>query len=666
MVLLHRKLIVVVASILFALLSVVAFISADLLDRSYPVGIGTRALVTMDFGTADIRDHVALEQLAALSDRFDMGLVRVLPELGGDTSAEVFVKVGHSGPSTKQVARFSNQPASRVADRSALAFSFADGTYLLTGSGQGDDALKSWMRTHRVVSHWEGNGAGQVLKLVLRQPPFFIAFLAALSLMTSLILYWVAVRARGRALRVLAGVPARRIQYEDLATLAWLVVLAAGGVTLVATSLVAATRGVQFTWYYASLFGTFELALMALAFAGILVMTSNSWPTEQALATRTPAVGSLGRTSKVVMAATFVFVLVAVGPTLQAQAESAGVAAQQARWRALSNQVLLNFPSGLGEDGFQRIRSQVGDVIADAERQDAVAMSYALSPHAMGLDGAAMKGYDAVALVNQRWLKLMAPVSGTSASPEAGETPEAVRLSRDQVPPEVRKWLDANLKIWVPRHEAAGVTAWWDAVTVLRYPESAGVALASGGDGDLIFPRSSLVLVVQDLHDHFDADFLASLATSRNLTFTGLQDTISLLAAHGLRKDLQVRYLAEAGILRAQFATYSAWLDSVSTVALGVAFVMATMVGALISGLLSARRDFPLRLAGRSWLEVLAPRLLKEWGVGLVLVLGVLVYRHDYNPSPVLVLALAGVLLSATMHVQVSRWAFANVSLRRL
>ncbi len=99
------------------------------------------------------------------------------------------------------------------------------------------------------------------------------------------------------------------------------------------------------------------------------------------------------------------------------------------------------------------------------------------------------------------------------------------------------------------------------------------------------------------------------------MDLTGVAATLQLLERHGLdvqalrdhdiNGELKVVYIAEEGILQAQFAAYLVWLQNLSLFAFIIAFSVATAISALITATLQAKRDFPLRLAGKSWLRIL-------------------------------------------------------------
>jgi hypothetical protein len=184
--------------------------------------------------------------------------------------------------------------------------------------------------------------------------------------------------------------------------------------------------------------------------------------------------------------------------------------------------------------------------------------------------------------------------------------------------------------------------------------------------GTLVFSNDAIIVMVPSVHDLLNDDFLASAASSSNLVFTGLGPTQELVERHGLQKGVHVKYVAEEGILRAQFAAYFAWLQGISLVALFAALVVSALIGASITAVLKAKRDFPLRLAGKRWAEILADRVAREWSVGVALIGLVVLFQGLDGGVLVAVVAAAGLLVSPLMPVVAARWAFANVSLRRM
>ena len=210
------KRVVVVSLVLFGLVSLVAAIVTDLHDRSLPQTLGARSSVPLDLSGSSMSDADVFEALGRLRDELRLGLVKVAPDLAGDQSGQVFVALG-SGHHLPDVApRFGGECDAQVEDRSVLVYSFATGTYLVTGESADLAAVRGWVGEHLVESRWADDGVGSTLMLVIREATFATSLLAAVAMMVSLVLSWLSVRARGHALRVLAGVSGWRIQLEDL------------------------------------------------------------------------------------------------------------------------------------------------------------------------------------------------------------------------------------------------------------------------------------------------------------------------------------------------------------------------------------------------------------------------------------------------------------------
>lgn len=166
------------------------------------------------------------------------------------------------------------------------------------------------------------------------------------------------------------------------------------------------------------------------------------------------------------------------------------------------------------------------------------------------------------------------------------------------------------------------------------------------------------------------------MISSNNIVFTGVTATQQLLERHSLdvqalrdrsiKGELKVAYIAEEGILQAQFAAYLVWLQNLSLIALMVAFSVATAIGALITATLQAKRDFPLRLAGRSWARILQVRVTREFLVGVGLVGLVIMFQKPEAIGAVLVVVAYGLLVMPLSHLLATRWCFNGISKRRI
>lgn len=657
----HQRVAVAVSTVLFALLAVVAVIVADLHDRGYPEQLHAKSSASLDFATSGLSDEEAFQQMGELSERLGVGLVKVSPDLGGDQSGQVYVVLGERQPFPDKIRRFGNEPDAQIAEKAALANSYASGQYLVTGQTAHLPEFKAWLTEHRVRNEWSDDTLGATLMLVVKQGSFAVTLLSATALMVSLVLYWLSVKAKGRALRVLAGVSGWRIQYEDAFGFFAAMCLAAVVCDGLAVIYVGLAHGWTFVPYYGSTLLTFNAIVVVSTMLAAVVMSVASWPSAASLAARKPAVASLRKVSTVLKAGIFVVVLAAVSPALAAYSDATQAAEQQDRWRSLADQVAISFPMGLGESGFQRVMRDVGDVVKDAEARDAVALSYTWTSES--LQSAELGPYGHLALVNQRWLDLM--LTGGKGGGTRGQLDAVLQpLPLDQVPQGARQFLGASLGLWSRGDvDAAEVMR---SFSYYRSGKTGTVPVSRGGNGDLLFPDEAIFVVTPNLHGTFNDDFLASAASTKNIVFSGLGPTQALIARHHLQQKVNVKYVAEEGILRAQVTAYFAWLQGISLVALIVALVLAALLGAFITAVLKARRDFPLRLAGKRWSQILRNRVVGEWVVGLGLASLVILVRGAEGGAVVAGAAVAVLLLSPLTHLVAGRWAFANVVRRKL
>ena len=670
----HKKIVFVVSVALFTFLSFVAVIVTDLHDRFFPEELEVKAAVFLDFGRAGMSDKEAFQQLGVLSDRLGLGLVKVAPDLGGDQSGQVFVVVGKKNSLPDKIQRFGDQPDGKIQGGEALAYSYPTGEYLVTGETARLAEFKAWLTEHRVDQRWSEDTLGTILQLLVRQSEFGTTLLAGAALMVSLALYWLTVKARGRALRVLAGVSTWRIQYEDLGGFLLALATAAVLCDIFAVTYVGVAHGWIFVPYYIKALLVFEAVVILTTMGFALALSVASWPSPTMLAAREPAVKSFRNSSVVLQVVTFALVLVAVAPAFTAYTQAKNAAAEQAMWKALADQVVLSFPVGTRESDFQQLMPDVGDVVRAAERRNTVALSYAFTREDLRLNGHDIAPYRYLVLINRRWLDLMLSEQHDGGTRGSGPMAGLVPLSLNQVPEGARAFLDASMPVWLRKQ--TGQEQFWNQLSFYRYVGTRKLPFSRLG-GELVFPNANeaIIALVPRVHELFNDSFLISVASSRNLLFTGLEATQRLLSEQGLQERIRVKYSAEEGILRAQFTAYFAWLRAGSLVALTIALAVSTGIGAFITAVLKARRDFVLRLAGKSWWTILSQRVIREWLAGAVLTALVILVQTARGSSLVqasqgsvyVAAAAAAVLLTLPLvHFVAARWVFAKVSLRRL
>lgn len=622
----HTRIVAAVAAVLFVIMAAISFLVVDLRDRSLPVALDAGSVVTLETRTSSASNDQLLAEIVALSDGEGLGLYRIAPDLTAGEPGEVFVAMtARQVPPGRTIPRFGDQPDAVVLGVDRLDHSLASGRYVMTGPASGEDVLDAWARRADVQVSWAHDGVRANLAMLASQPTLLTASAAAVLLMVVIVVYWFAVRARGRALRVLGGVPARRIQRDDLVRLARPVV--AAGVTVGAALVLGG--GVLQGWVFAPVlavtYGWFAGAVVVATVVGALAVSAASWPTPRMIAERLPAVGALRAATGSVRVVSLVLVLASVSPAVAAYQDARASAAEQAQWRVLADVVALALQGGETEDEWKADFEQpVSDVVREAHADGRAALSYYVPPDVLAQYAPDDTGYG-LALVDARWLDLFHRT--TSPLPDGAADP-----------PAAREFLVESLPLWLD----SGVAP---ADISFRVASGSPLPVVRGGAGELEFPEKTVLYVVDGL-DAFTDDWVASLASTSNVVLQGLTATIDAVAEHHLTGRVQVRYIAEEGLLRAHLTAFLAWLALIALLALLVSLVVATAVAAFISAVTVARRDFPILLTGAPPGHVVARRAAREIaGAGAVTAVVVAVVVATHSPGPWLV-AGAGLLVT--------------------
>lgn len=667
---LYKRIIVAVAGVLFTLLVLLAVIITDLYDRDFPQAIGVESSLTLDFRESNFSTSIteAFATLEELDARWSLGLVKVAPELAGDGGGQIFAAL-NGGDLPSEFAWFSGD-VGKIVGKERLANSYPDGTYLVTGKNAHLDEFEDALKCAGVKVVRQDASIFDSLKFVVYERGFAAAVLAVFALLAALALFWLSMRARGRALRVLGGCPAVRIQVQDLAGFGSALLVAAVAIVPVAAGYVGVFHG----WVYAGAFlkalVSLQVAVIAVSMIAALAMSASAWPSATMLATRQPAVRSLRSATIVIQALTFLMVVAAAGPAWSAYKFSSARAAEMAQWKQLADQVAIVFAMGdlNGEDGMVALEPQISELVKNAESLDMVAHSITFTPEMWTRvdtgESVDFGEYSAVSFVNQRWLDLV-----TKGAPQPAVTP----VPDHSIPEGLRREVRVHAGMWSREGFSEELFAQF---RFLQPADGLRLPVAGGWRERLLFADDVLLVVVPSLYDAYSDSNLTSMVSGSNIVFTGVTATQQLLERHGLsaqalrdrgfKGELNVVYIAEDGLLLAQFAAYVVWLRSLALVALGVAFTVAAAISALITAMLQAKRDFPLRLAGQSWARILQGRIAKELLAGVILVGVVVLFQRPDAMGPVLVAAAFGLLVVPLSHLFAARWCFDGVSRRRI
>lgn len=656
----YKRIIVAVASALFALLALLAIIITDLYDRDFPQAIGVESRLNLNFNESELTVTEAFSMLAELDARLELGLIKIAPDLVGDGEGQVFVTFNRKGL-PEEFTWFRGGDVNKIVSTERLANSYPDGFYLVTNHKNNLGEFTSELARVGVEVGRKDASILDSLVFIVQEKGFAAAVLASLSLITALALFWLTLKAKGRALRVLGGCPTIRIQLQDLTGFGAALFISASIVALVGLGYVGLFYGWLYVVTFLKVLLILEVTVIVISLLVALIMSATAWPSAKMLATRQPAVKSLRKAAIVIQVLTFLLVVSAAGPAWTAYKHSANMAIEMAQWKQLSDQVAIVFATDGNE--MSDLEPQIGELVGEAEALSSVAFSYTY--HREVWPAVDFAEYSGVSFVNERWIDLV--------------TEEGAQESIDSVPIEhIPEGLVQEIWDEVDFLSKEGISKEiFENFQFLQPAEGLKLPLAPGGAGErLQFTNDVLIVVVPSLYELYNDSTLTSMVSSSNIIFTGVNATQQLLEKHnlhtqglrdlGLNGELNVVFVAEEGILLAQYAAYVVWLLTLALIALAIAFTIAASISALITGLLRSKHDFPMRLAGRSWVSILQNRVLKELFVGAIIIVVFILFQKPEAMGAILVVAIYGLLIVPLSHLFAARWCFNGVIKRRI
>lgn len=320
------------------------------------------------------RGDAATDLLRTVATETGVELVRVTADLDENLRGKLFVALD-GGSGLPSVVDLYDQPPARVVGPEALAHISASGTYLVVGGAERLPALIAALEERGVRVSRADPSIGAALQSLVFVRGFLLAFLAGCVMMATLGLYWLAVRAQNRALRVLGGASALRIQVHDLVRLLILVAAAGLGVLGIAALVIGWSKGPRFVPLYVEYFVALGALILLVLGTTAFVMSGASIPSPDLIARRQPATLGARRAADALKGAAFVVLVLTIGPAWVALDQAVAKAAELRRWETLADQVILG-PVGFGtEADDERIMPSVGAVVREAEAKGRVALS---------------------------------------------------------------------------------------------------------------------------------------------------------------------------------------------------------------------------------------------------------------------------------------------------
>lgn len=637
----HRRLLAVASALICLLAVFLAWVLCDLHDRSLPQELHPLAVVNVALPDG-MGEAEALEQIVERNRELGLGLVKVVPDMEHGTDAQVFIPL----PGTvlrglrvgSPVRRFGTMPDGRITDTTRLSSASSGGQYLVCGrwNDMVRRRLDTWAADTGVQLEHDDDGIAVDLRMLLGQSSFRVAIGSALAMTTVLVLFWLSFKARSRALRVMAGVPAWRIQYDDAVGLLMPMLAVALFVDAVAALGVSVCRGVVFIPYLLRVILLFETLVFACLLAFAIMVSAICWPSARMIVNRRPMPHGLLRTSMLVKAVVFFTVIVAISPSVGAFREASDSAREQSVWKRLRNQASVSVAFGSDRPDLDR---KTASLVLAMAHDGKAALSYAFDDGSQ--NGSPTSDTRVTGIVTRSWLDLV----GIDLDAAKGVRPVGV----DQFNGQARQVID-QFAIWAKDDTQAGRL---QAESHCYLADGVTVPMLKGGSDEMLFPEHATLIVVPNLDGFSDSGFLVPALSSRNIVLSGLSDTRRQADKAGLGTEVSVRYVAEEQILRSQFSAYYAWMQAAAIILLLAAFAIVAFVSAEVRATLRADRNYPLLLGGYAPVRLALPTILAETVLSMTataIVCGILLIQRDGDASITLSVAIAALIFSACCH----------------
>ncbi|SDX55981.1 hypothetical protein SAMN04487917_102631 [Arthrobacter sp. yr096] len=542
-----------------------------------------------------------INKLDTYADATGMGIVRVASAPDDFLNKRVAFFFGSEEIKNAEIDWFSPTMSGSMSKSGDLGITSLNGVYGLSGSEMQAASFRDWLSSElKADAVLTKKTAVGLLSYALLTVGAWVPVSAAILLLGGTILSWYVLRARGRELRIMAGMRLSHVVFADLRSLfAALAVPVLG--TYAAAVAVVVTAGFGRLGYFIFTLLLFIGVLTIFTVLAALLLGLLTLPAVRDIAARRPSERGSWAISELLKVAA-VMIVAAILPTVSGIVSNASAASSQGGiWGSMGDGVALRIANRLGQAEEAALAGLTRDMVGN----DAAMFSMSLSSTTVDLvDEAAdadlkAMGYDGVVLADLRYLDTVNGTSGASWGPIT-----AVQ-SIDDLPESVQSKLVPTLRLWTTNRQGPDVHV---------YENTSDVDIVVSGSmaGTLDKSRHPLILAVKDV-SQFDNFFLASAVSRGNVVFTDPDRVAQLVNERDMAAGiLSIDRIADLGLYDAQSKQRNAQLGA-SAIALAVlALVMCVAVTAWIFALLRRRRWFVQRTAGKSWNAILLPRLLWE------------------------------------------------------
>jgi|GEM_PF-885981 len=534
------------------------------------------------------------------------------------------------------------------------------GYFMMTGGEAEQEAVAAWAESNGIDLQWEESRhlRSFIGSFTLNNGIGMVALSVLVTLLACVIVWYVS-RARSGALRLLAGVPLRRIIGQDLRSIYGLVLVPLWLTWVVSLALVAwrysTSRVPLYAAWSAGVLGVMTLVLAVV----ILAIALLGRPDTDSLARRTPPLSSFVHMGWVIRAAGVLVAVVVIPYSAQYVTWAQEAQSTVTAWTNARNAVTVTMTTLIdAESGRDEYEQQLASFIDDAAANDLAATS--VLQDSSYLPEGALEPYDGIAVVDGNFLTLVgveSPVTNTDFTP----------VDREALPPGIRD------EYFDPRNGTlTGFTRQGHEgdLRLYQYHGEKGVPVISGtlSDAQSTDLRGKLVVYVDDAMETFKPGLLESTIVNGQTVFRDAAEVRALIHKYSLEPyTSSVDNAADRMIIAAREYRNQARFGVCAGV-LGVAAILIAMIeAAQVWAATNRRRIFVMHSAGTSipriarWPVIREAIFMALAGVAAMVFSAAVLHIGGFG----MVLLVCGIVLAATLAAAVAYTLAARGQFRR-
>lgn len=610
----------IAAALVGVLIVGIAYVQALHTEATFPVGTDARAFI--NFQKSGMSESQVADELETLAAKHDLEFYQ-LSSPWQTLSLDVIVRGGPQPDASRSITWLQPGKTGTLHPKAEAPELPLDGMYALKGSAASLDAFNEWAVGNNITPLWEEIGPLTLFFAPLSYQGLGVTLLVGAAVFLSVLMAWFMARSEARAMRVLGGVPAARIQLEDISALSVLAFIPMAILTAVGIVAVAVMRGSG-----ALVVLPYAVVLFVAALVGTVIFATAvglaTWPTVKQFAARAPMAQRFAWVVAAVQWAVM-FVVLAGIPfaqlTLARTTDTERAATLAAGLPALHT---ANFGGIVDEaqdyeakvPAFHRLAAEL------EERGQAAYAEY------VPLDQDADADLRHIAIVNQQFMDLLTPLVPVDAFEP---------VPSDSVPATLRE----DILAAVGTEDASAV----DDATFLA-PTRTSDFIAVDELGLFSSLPDSLVVVLPEAAAALSADTITNAATRGALLF--LDDIAVVNGASEIGVTLTTSNASEQIRLYAADQRLGLQVTIGSLVGLALTAAVLTYMASAIDAVRRERILFPRYLQGASWRSMIGGHALLDV---LVILLGaaagaILALVMEVSAS-VVIIGLAALALSA-------------------